>query len=112
MQRQTATVAVSVNNPITLVQTLINVTVTSPIRVTSGFIVTIDVAYGNFVCSSLSLTSNFIQQTLSILSCNQSRLAISSTNSISALSSFWFSAAYLTYTSIIPNALIVRMTSL
>lgn len=112
LQRQTATVAVSVNNPITLVQSLINVTITSPLRINNGIVINIDIAYGSFICSGLSLSSNFIQQTISILGCTETTLSIRSTNSISASLSFWFSAAYLTYTSVITNVLRVNISSL
>lgn len=99
----------SVANPITLVSTAINLTLSSPIRVSDGFILTASIQLGGFICSNLGLSSSL--GSVSLLNCTAVRLVIRTTNQVNANSTFWVSSNYLTHTSTAPNTLTVDITS-
>lgn len=100
---QTATAQALLANPITLVQTSLNFTQVSPLKISNGFISTISVTYGGFVCSGLNFATNLINAT--VAGCSSSQLTVSYLSSLAAGSSFWMSAGYTTPLSTVANTL-------
>jgi hypothetical protein len=82
----------------------------SPINVLDGFKMNVTVALGQFVCNNLGLNTNFLNLTL--ISCTSSQLYLSCIGPITASSTYWLSANYLTYLSITPNSIAIDMKSL
>jgi hypothetical protein len=109
LQRQTLQVNVNLANSLTLVQTVINITMISPISVLDGFKINVTVALGQFVCNSLGLNSNLLN--LTTISCTSSQLYLSCIGPITASSTYWLSANYLTYLSTASNIISIDMKS-
>ena len=100
----------SMANAITLVQTTINFTMTSPIRVSNGYRIQLAVAYGSFACSILNLLSSLTNFT--IVSCSQSQLILQNPTLLSASSSFWITTGFNSPISIVSNTVTLDMNDL
>lgn len=106
---QTATVQALFANPITLVQTSLNFSQVSPLKISYGFISTANVAYGSFACSGLNFATNLMNST--VVNCSSSQLTVSYLSTLAAGSSFWMSAVFMTPLSTITNTISITTKS-